>query len=113
MFAALIMLVFARSLAALIILMLFWGFGWTLNHAGLSTFLTDLDKRFMKEIASLNSSVRFIAGGLGVVIGGAVLQKSFIAGFAIYGLFLLAMFLATKKILSYSLMGGSDAAIKR
>jgi DHA1 family putative efflux transporter-like MFS transporter len=101
MFAAVAMLVFARSLAALIILMLFWGFGWTLNHAGLSTFLTDLDKRFMKEISSLNSSVRFIAGGLGVVIGGAVLQKSFITGFVIYGLFLLAMFLSTKKILSH------------
>ena len=99
MVAAIAMLIFARSLAALFILMLFWGFGWTLNHAGLSTFLTDLDKRFIKEISSLNSSVRFLAGGLGVVIGGVVLQESFIAGFVIYGVLLLAMFLFTRKIL--------------
>lgn len=100
MFVSLALLIFIRSSWLLVVLMLFWGFGWTMNHAGLATFLTDLDKRFMKEISSLNSSVRFIAGGLGVVIGGAVLQKSFIAGFAIYALCLLVMFLGTEKILS-------------
>jgi predicted MFS family arabinose efflux permease len=93
------LLIFVRAYAALPVFVLLWGFGWTMNHAGLSTFLTDLDKRFMKEISSLNSSVRFIAGGLGVVVGGFILQKSFIAGFVIYGLCLLAMFLSTEKIL--------------
>jgi len=92
-------LIFARAYAFLPIAMLLWGFGWTMNHAGLSTFLTDLDKRFMKEVSSLNSSVRFIAGGLGVVVGGFILQKSFIAGFVLYGLMFLAMFWWTKKIL--------------
>lgn len=99
MVVSLVLLIFARSYAMLAVLMLLWGFGWTMNHAGLSTFLTDLDKRFMKEISSLNSSVRFISGGLGVVVGGMILQKSFIAGFVIYGVCLLVMFLATEKIL--------------
>jgi DHA1 family putative efflux transporter-like MFS transporter len=94
-----VLLIVVRSYAGLAVLMLLWGFGWTMNHAGLSTFLTDLDKNFMKEISSLNSSVRFISGGLGVVVGGMILQKSFIMGFVIYGACLLALFLTTEKIL--------------
>jgi predicted MFS family arabinose efflux permease len=76
-----------------------WGIGWTMNHAGLSTHLTDLDPRYMKEISSLNSSVRFVAGGLGVVLGGWIMQQSFTLGFMIYALFLLVLFLLTEKIL--------------
>jgi predicted MFS family arabinose efflux permease len=93
------LLIFVRSFVLLPVLMLLWGFGWTMNHAGLSTFLTDLDKRFMKEISSLNSSVRFIAGGLGVVVGGWIMQRSFTQGFIIYGVLLLGMFLFTDKLL--------------
>lgn len=93
------LLIVSRSLFVLPLLMLLWGFGWTMNHAGLSTFLTDLDKRFMKEISSLNSSVRFISGGLGVVAGGYVFQKSFGAGFVLYGLCFLILLLFTEKFL--------------
>lgn len=102
--------VFVMSLAALALglvrrinvlpfLMLLWGLGWTLNHAGLSTFLTDLDKRFIKEVSSLNSSVRFLAGGLGVALGGLLMQKSFAAGFLIYAALFGIMFFCTTKIL--------------
>lgn len=93
------LLITVRSMAILPILMLLWGFGWTVNHAGLSTYLIDLNKEFMKEISSLNSSVRFFAGGLGVVLGGMIMQKSFALGFFIYALLLLLMFLGTEKIL--------------
>ena len=93
------MLMFLKSVWAIPLLMLMWGFGWTMNHAGMSTFLTDLDKRFMKEISSLNSSVRFVAGGLGVVVGGAVMQQSFRIGFFVYTIFFGLLFLATDTIL--------------
>ncbi len=96
---SLFILMYARSAAVMPFLMLLWGFGWTVNHAALSAFLTDLNKGFMKEISSLNSSVRFFAGALGVMAGGWVLQKSFVAGFFSYGIILLAMFFFTRKIL--------------
>jgi predicted MFS family arabinose efflux permease len=92
-------LVFAKSVVLLAVVMFAWGIGWTLNHAGLSTHLTDLDKRFMKEISSLNSSVRFVAGGLGVVIGGWIMQQSFTLGFIVYALLFAVLFLTTEKIL--------------
>jgi len=99
MVLALAMLLFFKAVSALFVVLLVWGFGWTLNHAGLSTFLTDLDKRYMKEISSLNSSVRFFSGGLGVMAGGWLMQRSFTLGFIICGAALFAMFLYTEKIL--------------
>lgn len=68
-----------------------WGLGWTINHAGISTILTDLPKEFLNEAASLNSSVRFLSGGLGVVVGGWLMQQSFSLGFAIFGISLLGL----------------------
>jgi len=91
--------IFLRTAWAIPVLMLAWGFGWTINHAGMSTFLTDLDKPFMKEISSLNSSVRFVAGGLGVLIGGALFRQSFRLGFFVYMIFFGLLFLATDAIL--------------
>jgi len=88
-----------RSAWAIPVLMLAWGFGWTVNHAAMSTHLTDLDKRFMKEISSLNSSVRFVAGGIGVVVGGSIFQQSFRTGFFVYMIFFGLLFLATDAIL--------------
>ncbi len=88
-----------RSAVVLPVLMLMWGFGWTVNHAGLSTFLTDLNKEFIKEVSSLNSSVRFVAGGLGVVAAGSIMQKSFNAGFLIMACVLSLMYFATDRIL--------------
>ena len=93
------MLIFVRSLAVLPFLMLLWGFGWTVNHAGLSTHLMDLNKEFIKEISSLNSSVRFVAGGLGVVMGGFIMQKSFIFGFLVASSILFLMYFYTDRIL--------------
>ncbi|MGE5280530.1 MAG: MFS transporter [Deltaproteobacteria bacterium] len=88
-----------RQPGAVLFLMLVWGLGWAVNHAGMSTLLTDMDKRFMKEVSSLNSSVRFVAGGLGVVVGGALFRQSFRLGFFVYMLLLGLLFLATDAIL--------------
>ena len=65
--------------------MILWGLGWTFNHVGLATMLTDLPAEFLNEAASLNSGVRFIAGGLGVSLGGLVMQRSFNLGFIVFG----------------------------
>jgi len=97
---AVFFMIFMRSAFIIPLLMFLWGFGWTMNHAGLSTFLTDLDKRYIKEVSSLNSSIRFISGGLGVVLGGWIMQQSFSLGFLIYALLLFVMLIFTKRILA-------------
>ena len=66
-------------------IMIIWGVGWTINHAGLSTLLTDLPRKFLHEAASLNSGVRFIAGGIGVASAGLLMQRNFNFGFLCLG----------------------------
>lgn len=78
-------------LALLVLVMFIWGLGWTFNHAGLSTMLTDLPPELINEAASLNSGVRFISGGIGVFLGGLILQRSFTLGFLVFGLGLLVL----------------------
>ncbi len=80
----------------LALVMIAWGLGWTFNHVGLSTMLADLPAELLNEAASLNSGVRFISGGLGVSLGGLIMQKSFTLGFIVFGCLLLAMLLLTK-----------------
>jgi MFS transporter, DHA1 family, purine base/nucleoside efflux pump len=88
--------VFKLPIFILAILMLSWGLGWTFNHAGISTALTDLPQNFLNEAASLNSSVRFLSGGIGVAVGGWLMQQSFTLGFIVFGLGLLALLSFTK-----------------
>ena len=92
-------LVLRLPLAVLAVIMIIWGLGWTLNHAGLSTLLTDLPKEFLNESASLNSSVRFISGGLGAGIGGILMNKSFELGYMIFGSGLILLLLFGRKLL--------------
>jgi DHA1 family inner membrane transport protein len=91
---------------AIAIVMLVWGFGWTLNHAGLSTLLTDLPKEFINESASLNSSIRFISAGIGVTIGSILLQKSFLLHYGVFAGGLLLLLSLSKKFLPGNLKGG-------
>ena len=81
----------------LAVIMIVWGIGWTLNHAGLSALLTDMPAQFLNESASLNSSVRFLAGGLGALMGGILMKENFNLHFIVCGtgLFLLALFSKT------------------
>jgi len=78
-------------LGLLALVMVIWGMGWTFNHVGLATMLTDLPAELLNEAASLNSGVRFISGGIGVSLGGLIMQKSFILGFLVFGLGLLIL----------------------
>lgn len=86
MVCAVLGVIFRLPVPALALAMLVWGLGWTFNHAGLSSMLTDLPKKFVNEAASLNSSVRFISGGLGVALAGMLMERSFVLGFGIFGL---------------------------
>ena len=83
-------------LLVLALLMILWGVGWTFNHAGLSTLLTDMPKEYLNEAASLNSSVRFISGGLGVALGGMIMQQSFVLGFTVFGSCLIGLLFLSK-----------------
>ncbi|MCK9432156.1 MAG: MFS transporter [Candidatus Omnitrophica bacterium] len=78
-------------MAAIIFLMVLWGLSWTFNHSGTATFLTDLPGEFLNEAASLNSGVRFISGGLGAVLGGLLMRRSFSAAFVCFGAVLLTL----------------------
>ncbi|MDD4939926.1 MAG: MFS transporter [Candidatus Omnitrophica bacterium] len=80
----------------LTILMIAWGTGWTFNHAGISAMLTDLPKGFLNEAASLNSSVRFVSGGLGAALGGILMQNNFNLGFMFFGTCFLFLLFLTK-----------------
>jgi len=42
-------------LGLLVLVMVIWGMGWTFNHVGLATMLTDLPAELLNEAASLNS----------------------------------------------------------
>lgn len=96
MIGSILLLVFKIPLLILGLLMVVWGLGWTFNHAGVSTMLTDLPKKLLPEAASLNSSVRFISGGLGVAISGLIMQRSFTVGFILFGACLIILLFCTK-----------------
>ncbi|HNX81013.1 MAG TPA: MFS transporter [Candidatus Omnitrophota bacterium] len=86
-------------LAVIGIVMLAWGFGWTLNHAGISTILTDLPHDHLHESASLNSSLRFIAGGIGAAWGGYLMQFDIHLGFIVFGVCVAGLLVCTKPLL--------------
>ncbi|MDD5254587.1 MAG: MFS transporter [Candidatus Omnitrophica bacterium] len=85
MIASVFLLALGTPVFLLALLMVAWGLGWTFNHAGLSTMLTDLPRGSLNEAASLNSGVRFVSGGLGVALAGAVMQKGFVLGLTVFG----------------------------
>ncbi len=85
MIFSIIFLVLKPPLWFLALTMIIWGLGWTFNHVGLATMLTDLPPDALNEAASLNSSIRFISGGLGMSLGGFIMSKSFNLGFVVFG----------------------------
>ena len=90
------LLLIKLPLSLLALVMVIWGLGWTFNHVGLATMLTDLPAELLNEAASLNSGVRFLAGGLGVSLGGLIMQKSFVLGFLVFGSGLLILLLFSR-----------------
>jgi DHA1 family purine base/nucleoside efflux pump-like MFS transporter len=99
MITSVLLLILKSPLIILAILMIVWGLGWTFNHAAISTVLTDLPKECLNEAASLNSSVRFISGGLGASAAGAMMQKNLNLGFVVLGICFLGLFLFTRQFI--------------
>ena len=100
MVVCIFLLLLKLPVVLLSLVMVLWGLGWTFNHVGLATMLTDLPAELLNEAASLNSGVRFISGGIGVSLGGLLMHKSFNLGFIVFGstLFLLLAFAKAFKL---------------
>lgn len=73
--------------------------GWTIGHNGVSTVLTDFPDENRSEIASLNSSLRFLGGGIGFSISGIFVAKSFFATFFGISVLMFIMSLFLKRII--------------
>ncbi|MDD5560939.1 MAG: MFS transporter [Candidatus Omnitrophica bacterium] len=99
------MLLIKLPLGLLVLSMVIWGSGWAFNHVGLSTMLADLPQELLNEAASLNSGVRFIAGGLGVSLGGLIMSKSFVLGFLVFGIGLLFLLLLSRLVTNKTIGG--------
>jgi len=100
MLFALTVLLVKNVLLGLFVIMFVWGLGWTFNHAGLSTNLCDLPHRHLYESASLNSAVRFLSGGLGMVFGGVLARWDFNLEFMFFAFCLVALLIFSKKLIN-------------
>lgn len=86
---------FSKVIFFIIIL---WGGGWALTHLGFSTKITYLPDEFLRDSASLNSSVRFFSGGLGAFLGGkSIASFGFKTHFFIIALLVLFLGLIVKR----------------
>lgn len=84
--------------AGLFFLIIFWGMGWAFNHVGLSAFLTGLPDKFLRDASSLNSSLRFISGGIGTYFGGKAISKwGFSIHFILIAILILVIAVLIKK----------------
>ncbi len=72
--------------------------GWTIAHNGISTVLTDFSDRYRAELAGLNSTARFLSGGMGFYVSGSFVQANFGRSFFIIGALMLSQILFVKKI---------------
>ena len=73
--------------------------GWTINHNSVSTILTDFPDQDRPIIASLNSAVRFVSGGIGFSLSSFFVQKSFSLTFLGIGILFLIMSLTIKRVM--------------
>lgn len=74
--------------------------GWTISHNSVSTVLTDFPDDDRPLIASLNSSVRFISGGLGFSASKFFVAQSFSLTFLGIGVLILLLISIIKNILT-------------
>lgn len=73
LFVASLFILKARAVWQLFVVVACWGGGWGLAHVGLSSYLTHLPDKYLRDASSLNSAVRFISGGIGAWCGGAMI----------------------------------------
>ena len=73
--------------------------GWTINHNSVSTILTDFPDDDRPIMASLNSAVRFISGGLGFSLSRVFVEKSFPLTFLGIGILFFLVSLIIKRVI--------------
>ncbi len=73
--------------------------GWTVGHNGLSTVLTDFPDEDRPMIASLNSSIRFISGGIGFCVSAYFVEKNFGLTFSVIGALMLLPSFVLRKVI--------------
>lgn len=96
----LLSVLFVGPAQAIFFLIIFWGLGWAFNHVGLSSFLTGLPDKFLRDASSLNSSLRFVSGGIGTFLGGKVISRfGFLTHFIFIAVLLLGIAILIKKTL--------------
>ncbi|VAX34938.1 Cysteine desulfurase [hydrothermal vent metagenome] len=71
---------------------------WTIGHNGISTVLTDFPDEDRPLIASLNSSVRFIGGGVGFYVSSFFVKKNFGLTFFYIGILMLFIIIMLNRI---------------
>ena len=99
--AAGVMLLSIHFPAALVVVILaLIAIGWTISHNSVSTVLTDFPDDDRPLIASLNSSVRFISGGLGFSASKFFVAQSFSLTFLGIGVLILLLISIIKSILT-------------
>jgi predicted MFS family arabinose efflux permease len=74
--------------------------GWTISHNSISTVLTDFPEDDRPMLASLNSSLRFVSGGLGFWLSSFSVQKSFSFTFLAIGILVLLTSFSLNKLVS-------------
>jgi predicted MFS family arabinose efflux permease len=72
---------------------------WTIGHNGVSTVLTDFPDDDRPMIASLNSSVRFLSGGLGFYISSFFVERSFGLTFLAIGMLMALLSIVVKRMI--------------
>ncbi|UCG34778.1 MAG: MFS transporter [Candidatus Omnitrophota bacterium] len=68
-------LFFLRQYQLFFLFIVLWGSGWALTHVGLSSYLTHFPDRALRDASSLNSALRFVAGGIGAFFGGFLISR--------------------------------------
>ncbi len=99
LFVTTVSFVYTSSFLVLGLLLLLHGLAWTINHSALSTILTDFPSHLRAEATSLNSSLRFISGGIGTAVTGFWVAKDFNITFLVYAFLFLLLALLTRVML--------------
>ena len=94
--------VYASSFLVLGLLLLLHGLAWTINHSALSTILTDFPAHIRAEATSLNSSLRFISGGIGTAVTGFWVARGFNNTFLVYAFLFMLLGIITRIMLKRS-----------
>jgi predicted MFS family arabinose efflux permease len=91
--------VYVSSFLVLGLLLLLHGLAWTINHSALSTILTDFPSHIRAEATSLNSSLRFISGGIGTAVTGFWVARDFNNTFLVYAFLFMLLGIITRIML--------------